>query len=191
VLVTVAVLGLVSIFGINMQVLGPPLARDVLGSDAAGYGFLMSGFGVGALVAALGITVLGTRPGTVVAGAVALGVAEIALGVSRSLPLSLALAAIAGLGAVAVAATGNVTLQLAAPDQMRGRVMSVYAVVFDGTAPIGGLLMGAIASNAGAAVAIGLGGAASALTGVAGALWLRRIADRAARTRTYATTPVP
>ena len=72
-------------------------------------------------------------------------------------------------------ATGNVTLQLTAPDRLRGRVMSVYAVVFDGTAPIGGLLMGAIASNAGPAVAIGVGGAASALTGVAAAIWLRRL----------------
>jgi hypothetical protein len=88
--------------------------------------------------------------------------------------------ALAGLGAIGMGTTGNLTLQLGAPDRLRGRVVSLYAVVFDGTAPIGGLIMGAIASGAGVAAALVLGGSVSALVGVLVAFGLRRHAARAA-----------
>jgi len=178
--IVVVTLGVVSIFGVNFEVLGPPLARDVLGTDAAGYGFLMSAYGVGALASALGIAFLGTRPIALAAGAIALGLSELLLAASGSLVVSVGLMTLAGLGAIGMGTTGNLTLQLGAPDRLRGRVVSLYAVVFDGTAPIGGLIMGAIASGAGVATALVLGGSVSALVGVLVAFGLRRHAARAA-----------
>jgi Bacterial protein of unknown function (DUF894). len=73
-----------------------------------------------------------------------------------------------------MAATANTTIQLAVPDDLRGRVMSVYTTIFASSAPIGGLMMGAIASGFGPATAIALGGVLSGLVGIAAALWLRR-----------------
>ena len=59
-----------------------------------------------------------------------------------------------GFGAILMAATANTTIQLAVPDHLRGRVMSVYTTVFCASVPIGGLAMGAIASGFGTAIAI-------------------------------------
>lgn len=175
VLMAVVILGFVSIFGINFMVLGPPLARDILHSDASGYGLLMSAFGIGALGSALAIAIYGPRTGMIAVAPVLLGLSLIGLSLSRSESLSLALMAVAGLGVVGTGATGNTTLQVAVPDRLRGRVMSVYLVVFDGTAPIGGLIMGAIASSAGVAVALWIGGGLSAIAGLVAAIWLGRI----------------
>ena len=78
-----------------------------------------------------------------------------------------------GYGGISMAATANATIQLAVPDDLRGRVMSVYTTIFASSAPVGGLLMGAIASGFGPAVAIAIGGVLSALVGVAAGVWLR------------------
>lgn len=176
VLLATAVLGLSATFGMNFQVLVPPLARDVLGSDAAGFGFLMAASGIGSLIAALGIAFSGRAgPWVVVLGALTMGLAEIVLGLSRWYPLSLAMMLIAGFGAIAMAATANTTIQLTVPDALRGRVMSVYTTTFAGSVPLGGLAAGAIASGFGADVAMGVGGAATAAVGIGGIAWLRRI----------------
>jgi hypothetical protein len=66
--------------------------------------------------------------------------------------------------------------QLSVPDRLRGRVMSVYTTVFAGSVPIGGLLMGALASSVGIPLAIGIGGALSLATGFVALAWWRRIA---------------
>ncbi|HYC06339.1 MAG TPA: hypothetical protein VEG29_00300, partial [Candidatus Binatia bacterium] len=79
------------------------------------------------------------------------------------------------------------------PDELRGRVMSVYTTVFAGTSPFGGLLMGALAANAGAPAAIAWGGGISAAAAVLGYVWYRRIRGSirtvADRTPGPATTP--
>jgi MFS family permease len=82
---------------------------------------------------------------------------------------------LAGAGAITMMATANTTMQLAVPDLLRGRVMSVYTTVFAGASPIGGLSMGAIAASVGADVALFAGGLASFVAGVAGIAWYRRL----------------
>ena len=83
---------------------------------------------------------------------------------------------IAGAGAISMMATANTVIQLEVPDELRGRVMSVYLTVFAGTSPIGGLLFGAIAANAGAPAAIGIGGAVSFVARRSSAtVWYRRL----------------
>lgn len=179
VLLAMAVIGLVSTFGMNFTVLMPPLAQDVLHSDAAGYGFLMAAMGVGSLVAALGIAFTGrTGPRVIGAGALLLGGAEIVLGGTRSFPIALIAMFFGGLGAIAMAATANTVIQLTVPDQLRGRVMSVYTTVFAGSTPFGGLTMGAVATSLGVAVAMVIGGGISAVVGLAAIVWVNRIRQR-------------
>ncbi len=171
VLLAVTVVGLVATAGMNFSVVVPALSRDVLGTGAEGYGFLMAASGIGSLTAAVGVAVLG-RPGTrvLVGGAMVLGALEIALGLSRSMPLSLVCMFGIGMGGIAMAITANTTMQLAVPDVLRGRVMSVYTTVFAGSTPIGGLAFGAIAGAAGAAAAIIVGGALALAVGIGAAI---------------------
>ncbi len=176
VLLPVLVVGLVSTFGMNFSVIIPALARDVLHTDAAGYGFLMSASGIGSLLAALGLAFMGRpRPGLIAAGALTLGLAEVGTGAIRSFPFAIGLMFLVGLGGIAMAATANTVIQLAVPDRLRGRVMSVYTTVFAGSTPIGGLLMGGLASRAGVDVSLLVSGGLCAVIGLAAAVWLRRI----------------
>jgi MFS family permease len=108
-------------------------------------------------------------------GAILLGVAEMVIGGSRSYPADLALMFLAGAGAITMMATANTTMQLAVPDGLRGRVMSVYTTVFAGSSPVGGLTMGALASNFSAATALFVGGLVSFVAGLAGILWYRAL----------------
>ncbi|MES1239898.1 MAG: MFS transporter [Chloroflexota bacterium] len=78
-----------------------------------------------------------------------------------------------GVGGISMAATANTVVQLAVPDRLRGRVMSVYTTVFAGSTPVGGLVTGAIASSVGVAFAIGLGAVLSLITGIVSLSWLR------------------
>ncbi len=175
VFVPILVIGLVSTFGMNFNVLVPALARDVLGVGATGFGFLMAAMGVGSFGAAISIAFgRRARPMLIGAGTVLLGAAEVLL--ATGIPYSLALVALflAGLGAISMAATANTAIQLTVPDALRGRVMSVYTTVFAGSTPIGGLIIGAVASSAGVPAAFAVGGALSILVGVGAIAWYRR-----------------
>ena len=100
----------------------------------------------------------GRGPIRLATGALILGAASLALAVTREFPVALVLMVLIGFGSILMAATGNTTIQLAVPDHLRGRVMSVYTTVFSASVPIGGLAMGAIASAFGVPVAIAVGG---------------------------------
>ena len=181
VLLAVTTVGLVATFGMNFQVVIPPLAQDALGSDASGYGFLMAASGLGALGAAVALVLSGRpHPGRMIGGAILLGLASILLALSTSFPVSLLLMVPIGAGGIAMAATANATIQLAVPDGLRGRVMSVYTTVFSASMPIGGLLMGVLASSIGILEAIAIGGVLSLLSGLAALVWYRRIRSREA-----------
>ncbi len=176
VLLATIVVGLAGLFAMNFNVVIPALAQDVLHTDAAGYGFLMAASGIGALIAALSIAFSGrARPALIAGGALLLGVAEIGAAAVQSFPLAMVAMGFMGFGAIAMAATANTVIQLAAPDELRGRVMSVYTTVFAGSAPIGGLLMGWIASRFGVDVSLAVGGTACALLGLTAFWRLRRI----------------
>lgn len=175
VLLALVIIGLVATFGMNFPVVIPPLAADILRVGAPGYGFLMAAMGLGSLLAALTIAFGGTRGPIMLAGAIALGIAEIAIGLIANYPLDLVLMFVAGVGAITMMATANTVIQLAVPDELRGRVMSVYTVVFAGTNPIGGLAMGAIAANAGAGAAMAIGGLLSVVAAAVGVIWYRHL----------------
>jgi MFS family permease len=176
VLLATLVIGLVATFGMNFTVLVPALTEGVLHSDASGYGVLMAASGIGSLAAALAIAFSArNRPWAMVFGALTLGIAEVALGGSTVFAVSMLAMLFVGAGGIAMAATANTSIQLAVPDALRGRVMSVYTTVFAGSTPIGGLLMGFIASRFGVGEAFLVGGLVCALVGVGAGLWLRRM----------------
>jgi MFS family permease len=159
ILLAISVLGVVATVALNFQVLVPVLARDVLGGQADLFGFLMAASGAGSLLSAMSIA-FGQRPTLrlLLVGAAACGVAMVGLGISRFVPLSLVLMFVAGWGVIAMAATTNTIIQLTVPDVLRGRVMSVYTMVFAGSVPIGGLFAGSVAAAAGVPAALALGG---------------------------------
>lgn len=189
VLLSVTIIGVVATFGINFSVVIPPLASVTLGVGALGYGFLLAASGVGSLVAALFIAFRGTKPSRMLMGSIVLGAAEMLMGGTTSYALDLVLMFTAGVGAIAMMATANTTIQLAVPDVLRGRVMSVYLTVFAGTSPIGGLAIGAIAAGAGAQAALFIGGLVSFVAALGGIAWYRALRDSGqipARVRTTA-----
>lgn len=176
VLMAVTIVGLGATFGMNFSVLVPPLADNVLHVGASGFGFLMAASGVGSTLAALWVA-FQHRPGPrpIAIGAIALGLGSVVLAVSTSFPLSLAAMAVAGAGGIAMAVSANTTIQLAVPDQLRGRVMSVYTTSFSASVPVGGLLMGGIASAWGVPLSLFIGAVVTLAIGIGGWLWLRRI----------------
>jgi MFS family permease len=176
VLLVVVTVGVVSTFGMNFGVMIPALADQVLHTDATGFGFLMTATGVGSLVAALGIAFSGrSRPAVVPLGALVLGLALIVTSLVGAYGPTLVALGFVGLGAIGMAATANTTVQLAAPDELRGRVVSVYTTVFVGSTPIGGLLIGWLASSFGVDVSLVVAGTACVLAGTVSLAWLRRI----------------
>ena len=196
VLLAVGVVGLVSTAGMNFGVVIPAFAKDVMGTGAEGYGFLMAASGVGSLLAALTIAFRGRPdPRIIVAGAVLLGALEAALGFTRAMPLALVCMFGIGVGGISMAAMANTTIQLNVPDMLRGRVLAVYATVFAGSTPIGGLAFGALASAIGPALAVTVGGLVALAVGLGAAIWawrrglLRRTPARARRPLALAHDP--
>jgi MFS family permease len=190
VLLAVSIVGLAATFGMNFSVLVPPLADSVLHVGASGFGFLMAASGIGSTVAALWVA-FQRRPGPrpIAFGAIALGAGSIVLAVSTSFPISLIAMAVAGAGGIAMAVSANTTIQLAVPDQLRGRVMSFYTTIFSASVPAGGLLMGGIASAWGVPASLFIGAVLTLVVGLGGWVWLRRIrvAQRLAGERNRAT----
>lgn len=148
-----------SLFGLPFISQLPVFAEDILGAGAKGLGFLIGASGIGALAAAVTLSFQGdVRDKQRLMGAASLAFpsALIAFSFSRSYPLSLLLMVAAGLAVVGFLALANSSIQLESPDGLRGRVMSVYTLVFLGMTPIGHSLMGVAADAIGSPAAVGL-----------------------------------
>jgi MFS family permease len=159
----------VGTFSFNFQVLMPLLASSTWHGTAATYAAMTMAMGVGSVGGALLTSNLGrVSPRLIVGAATGFGVFELLAAAAPSLPLQIL--ALVPLGAVSVtfAAGVNSSMQLAAAPSMRGRVMSLYSVVFLGSTPIGAPLVGWLAEVASPRAGLALGGAA-ALLAAAGA----------------------
>lgn len=162
VLLAVSLVGVVSTIGMNLNVLVPVFAQEVLESGATGFGFMMTATGIGSLAAALVIAFSGrASPRVMLLGACLLGLLQAVMLIVTSLPLALVCMFGVGFGSIAMTATANTSIQLAVPDQLRGRVMSVYTTVFAGSTPIGALFAGTVAAGLGGPAAFFLAGAPS------------------------------
>jgi len=164
---------LLSLLGFPVVVLLPVFARDVLRVGPGGLGMMSASVGVGALFAALGLASVAphVRRGRLVTWAgPAFGLMVIAFTASRWLWLSLLCLALAGFAMILNNAVTNTLIQGLVPDDLRGRVMSIWTTVFVGFAPIGALAMGWTAERLGAPAAAALGGGLAALA-TAWILW--------------------
>ena len=153
----VALVAVSSLFAMSYAVLMPVYAADVLKVGEAGLGALNAAVGAGALVGSLTLAVLSrySRKGLqLTIGSFVFPLALLGFAVSRSFPLSLALLGVAGFGFVTQNATSNALVQSIVPDALRGRVMSVYSLMFFGTAPFGALTAGVLAQAFGPTVAV-------------------------------------
>ena len=149
-----------SIFGIPYIVLMPVYARDVLGLGPEGYARLLVVLGVGALVGALSLAVLGRRVGRgrlLMVAAYSFATLLILLALTRVPLVAQGILFAAGLAMILNNALSNGLLQSIAADEYRGRVMSAYTFVFVGLSPAGSLLAGAVARTVGVQWAIGGG----------------------------------
>jgi MFS family permease len=153
VLTLLAIAAAVSVFGFPYLTFMTVFARDVLLVDAEGLAKLMAATGAGAVVSALAVAALGVRRrrGRFLLGVTAaFGAALVVFALSNYFPLSLACLSLVGGGMVAVTTTVNTLLQTLVRDEMRGRVMSMYALTFLGLPPIGSVTVGALADLIGA-----------------------------------------
>jgi len=174
-LTLVSLVAMASIFGLPYITLLPVFAKDILQTAAIKpelrYSLLMVASGVGALAGALFLASLGEfrRKGWLLTwGNIFFPLILILFSVSRLFPLSLLLLVGVGWGLITQNATANTLLQTIAPDNLRGRVMSIYTLMFMGMIPLGSLQAGAVAEHFGAALAVALGGLICLLF----ALWL-------------------
>lgn len=164
-------LGTAGSLGFQYTVLLPVYAGSILNAGAAGYGGLMSAGGLGSLAAALYMTRKQSRRRlrrNLFIGLSAFGLALVAFSQSRIFGLSVAINVVAGFGMILYAASTNTLIQLTVKEEFRGRVMSLYTLMFIGTAPVGSFLLGTIAEHLGTPTATLASGTACA----AGATWV-------------------
>jgi MFS family permease len=170
----IVVVGVVSLFGINFNVVEPLVATDLLHQGAQGFGMISSAFGGGALIAALLIAWGNKTPsmkkllGSAICFCITLGL----VGLSHWYLVSIALALISGFTMITFTATANTALHTLTPDHLRGRIMGVYMLVFNGTTPMGNLLVGWLAGLIG--ISFTLLGCALISLGAATIGWIKR-----------------
>ena len=158
-----SLLVVVSLFVINMNVLVPLIAREVLHEGAHGFGLLMASLGLGAMAGALAVAALAVgRPplGMVVGPALAAAGLLLLLSTARHFGTTAAVLVALGFAQIVFMTSCNTTVQIAVPDELRGRVMGLYALVFAGMTPIGALIMGTVAEHWGVSRACAVGGSA-------------------------------
>ncbi len=158
----------------EFQVSLPVMASRGLHVGATGYGFMTAAMGVGAVIGGLMVAARGrTGVGPLVLAASAFGVAMTLATLAPTLAFALVALALAGSASISFMSTGNSTLQLTAEPSMRGRVMSLWFVAFQGSTPIGGPIVGGVMELLGARAGLGLGAITCFVVALAGLATLR------------------
>lgn len=195
VLLAVTVIGFVSTFGMNFNVILPVMAAGALNAGPTGLGLLFASMGAGALTAALGGAML-SRPRLriLVGGGMVLGASELVLSATNSLPIAATAVYFCGLGAIATAISANSIVQITVPGPLRGRVMSVYTTVFSGSTPIGNGLTGGVGGLWGTPAALIMNGAVTIAAEAVAAIAILRgavpgLRDRAGGDRSRSADP--
>ncbi len=166
VLTILSLFAVVGIFGWSYSVLMPAFAHDVLHLGANGYGMLLAGSGVGALAAALTVASAGHILPTRILALGGIGIFSAALALfafNKNIHLATLLLAIVGFGIVLYFSTSNTVLQSIVPDEMRGRVMGIWTLIFGGMIPLGSLQAGLMADFLGTPATIATGALICAL----------------------------
>jgi predicted MFS family arabinose efflux permease len=181
-LIPLLLIALVGTLAWEFLVTLPLMASKVFGGGAASYGVMGSVMGAGAVVGGL-ISAARARPRarSLCLAAIGWGIAITVAAVAPTLPLELAALVFVGYGSITFNAYAKTTLQLAADPAMRGRVMALWAIAWQGSTPIGGPLVGWIAQEAGARWSLVAGGVPTLICGLLALPVLSRIDAKAAR----------
>ncbi len=150
-----------SLFGFPVLVMMPVFARDVLHTQAGGYGALMAAVGLGAMLGALALALVSDRVPkgrTLLGGGVAFSFFLSFFALSPWFSVSLVLLALTGCAMIVTTALTNTLIQTFVPDELRGRVMGFYAFMFVGMAPLGAFQAGWLSEHIGAPIATAAGG---------------------------------
>lgn len=169
------VLGVVGALGLNFQLTSAVMATTIFDKGSAEYGLLGSVLAIGSLAGAL-LAARRSRPRVrlVLLAALGFGVASGVMAMAPTYELY-ALAAIpVGFCTLTMLTAANAYVQMSTAPEMRGRVMSIYLMVFLGTTPLGSPLVGWVAEAWGARWSVGIGAIASIAVAVAAMLWARR-----------------
>jgi MFS family permease len=182
-------LSVLSLFGLQYAVFLPIFADSILHGGAKGMSFLMSSAGVGAVLGALYFAGRTNYTGLArwIAGtSVVCSVGLIVFSQSRFFALSALTIFIVGFAATTQMAATNTIVQNRVPDELRGRVMAVYATMFMGVQPIGSLIAGGVAKRIGAPYTMTIFGL---LVLAASAIFIFRVVMRLPQSATPSTAP--
>lgn len=167
----------VGVFGWSYAVLLPAFARDVFRRGADGYGILMSASGIGALLGALSVATAGhvfSPRKVALAGVWIFSAALFAFSLSRNFYVAAGFMTLGGFGMLLFFSTSNTVMQSIVPDEMRGRVLGVWGLVFGSMIPLGSLEAGSLANWLGAPFALALGAVICAVAGLVALIFIRR-----------------
>jgi len=160
----------------EFQVSLPVMASRGLHAGATGFGFMTAAMGIGAVMGGLVVAARGkTGLRTLMIAAGAFGVAMTLATFAPTLAFELIALALAGAASISFMSTANSTLQLSAAPSMRGRVMALWFVAFQGSTPIGGPIVGWVMAVAGARAGLGLGAITCFAVALAGAGMMGRV----------------
>lgn len=175
---TIVLIGFVGTFGFNFPVYLSAFADDVFHAGAGSYSLFNTLMAVGSLVGALLAARRGTaRMRVMIAAAVAFGALELAAAAAPSLWLFSLLMVPIGVFAMTINVTGNTTVQMGTDPAMRGRVMSLYMMVFMGGSPVGAPIAGWITDTYGVRAGLAVGGAIAATAAVVIGVVLARVGN--------------
>jgi MFS family permease len=166
-LVPLLMIALVGTLAWEFQITLPLMASGVFGGGAGTYGVMTSVMGAGAVVGGLVSAARGRpRARSLCLAAIGWGAAITVAALAPSLPAELAVLLFVGYGSITFNSYAKTTLQLASRPEMRGRVMALWALAWQGSTPIGGPLVGWIAQEAGARWSLIVGGVPTLLCGL-------------------------
>ncbi len=175
-------IALIGTFAMNFQVVLPVVAKQTFGGTAGTYGVLSAFLGAGALLGAL-VAASRARPtvALLTVASLGFGITMLLDALAPTLALEMVALALTGVTSITFMATANATLQLTSRPEMRGRVMALYMLLFLGSTPIGGPLVGWISGQWGARWSLAVGGVSCVAAAALAVPTLRRARHRRQR----------
>jgi MFS family permease len=187
--VPLSMMAVVGLLAYEFQVSLPVLAQHTFHGGSEVYGFMTASMGVGAAVGGLITAALGrTGIRSMVIASTGFGITILVCAYAPDLAVVYLAMLFAGWASVSFISIGNSTIQLAARPDMRGRVLSLWQVAFQGTTPIGGPLVGWIIAASDPRTGLAVGGVAclaAAAGGIASARPWRRVPDHSDATSAH------
>lgn len=161
------------IFAMPYNLLMPVFAKDILHTEADGFGLMMGATGVGALLGSLLVAYLGDfrHKGLLMLYAgILFGLSLVVFALTRNFALALVVLAVVGAAGTIYMSTNNVLVQMLVPDEVRGRIMGIYMLTW-GLSPLGSLPSGILGDIIGVPAVIAIGGVVTALSVLATMAW--------------------